>query len=135
MIVAAAIGAQDPWQDHQREPIQPHLADRRAHQAADENDVAAAGGAREPAEPSSLAEREPMVRITRDSRSIGEAADREQNHAAAAADNRFGDRIGQAPAAADDRERAVTHQLAAPRVRRAARGASAFINGRVRARE
>ena len=110
MIVAAAKGADDARHlDHGR-PVEPHLADRGAHQPTDQHEVAAALGAGEPAKPPELADRDPAMRIGCDRLRIDEAAQGEQHDPTPAALNRRRDRQRNAAAAADDAERPLVRR-------------------------
>ena len=61
MIVAAAKRRPDVAEDAERSPVQPDLRQRRPHQRADEDQVAAALAAKQFCGPAELADRDPVM--------------------------------------------------------------------------
>src|SRR5262249_27369633 len=110
--------------------------ERRTHQRADKDDIAASGSAREPYEGAQLADTNPVMRKTRDHHGISKAAKREKHDRAPALRNGVGDRQRKRAAPAYQREgailpgscrRAHASSSASPRL-------IAIVNGRFPAR-
>src|SRR4051812_15866021 len=84
MIVAAAIGGHYPRQYPQRPPIEAYPPEWRPGDGADEDNLAAAFGARLTADPTELAERAPVMPVSRDAFRFGPSAQRKHHYVTAA---------------------------------------------------
>src|SRR5216684_8535992 len=114
MIIAAAKRADDQRHLHERSPIKAKLPDRRPHEAADKDHLAATFPTGEPTNPSELAEPNPMMRIGLDGGGIGPSAERKQHHRAASPHHRISDRERYRPGAANDSERGASRRIHLP---------------------
>src|SRR5882672_11287664 len=119
MTIAAAKRADDQRHLYERSPIKAKLPDRRPHEAADKDHLAATFPTGEPTNPSELAEPNPMMRIGLDGGGIGPSAERKQHHRAASSHHRIGDHERYRPGAANDSERRVGRRIPLPALRRA----------------
>ena len=101
MIVAAAEGGPDAPEHAKRAPVQPDLRQRRPHQRADENQVAAILRAKQLDRPADLADRNPVMAKARHRYRIASALQREQHRLDAARAHAIGDRERHRAAACD----------------------------------
>ena len=84
MVVSAAERSHEARKRAQRDPVEPDLGERGAHQRADKDEVAASLGAGEPHDTPQLPERDPVAAIGRDRVRIGPMAERQQHDTPAA---------------------------------------------------
>src|SRR5215470_7863525 len=111
MIIAAPKRANDQRHLHERSPIKAKLPDRRPHEAADKDHLAATFLVGYPTNPSELAKPNPMMRIGLDGRRIGPSAERKQHHGPSSSRHRIGDRKRNCPGAANNPERCVGRRI------------------------
>ena len=105
MIVAAAERRQHPAEDPQRAPVEADFRQRRAHQRADEDQIAAIFRAKQPHRPADLTDRYPVMAEAFHPYGIAGPAQREQNRIDAAGDQRVRDRERHHAAARDQADR------------------------------
>ena len=106
VIVAPAKRTDDQRQLLQPNPVQAQLQDGRPDQAAHQDNVAAALLVGKPAKAPELAERDPVMRVSRNRRCIRPSAQRKQHHLTSLSHHRVGDRERHPPGTANDGERA-----------------------------
>src|SRR5580704_14671833 len=101
MIVAAAERRPYLADDAKRAPIEPNFRKRGAHQVADEDQVAAALGAKQSCRPPHLTDRDPVMTETLDPLRVADSPEREQHGIDAALAKRIRDREGHHAAGCD----------------------------------
>src|SRR5712671_3262513 len=111
MIIAAAKRANDERHLFECSPIKAKLPDRGPHEAADKDHLAATFLMGESANPSELAEPNPMMRIGLDGGRIGPPAERKQHHGPSSSHHRIGNGIRHHPAAANNSEAGVGRRI------------------------
>src|SRR5260221_3677591 len=107
LLYAAAKNAEDARHGPKRLEMGPVLQDCRPHHRADENDIAAAFSARQPAKRAELPDRRPVMRIVHDPFWIRPAANCEKHDPPSVFYHRIGNCKRQGSAAANDCQRTL----------------------------